>query len=154
MRRICVLVVQAILCSTLTGCGSDNLPATFAVTGAVEFEGRPVEGASVTLVPHDANGRSASGTTDVEGKFQVSTYLTSNQQPQGALPGEYVVIVSKEAVHQLPAGLTPHEEQEAFDKLGPPKNLLPKKYASPTTSPYKVEIIDSAPEPLILNLES
>ncbi|EAQ77202.1 carboxypeptidase-like regulatory domain-containing protein [Blastopirellula marina] len=153
MPQIRLFAVAAILFGAIAGCAKDNLPLTFDVTGIVEHQGRPVDGATVTLVPSEPNGRSASGITDADGKFSVVTYLTASQQPAGALPGAYSVTVSKLLVHQLPEGLSAQDAQDAFAKMGPQKNLLPKKYASPNTSPFQVEITDSEPEPLVLNLE-
>ncbi|PQO35826.1 hypothetical protein C5Y96_09260 [Blastopirellula marina] len=119
----------------------------------MHYQGKPVEGATVTLIPRQADGRSASGTTDAEGAFKVTTYISPSLQVEGAMPGEYDIVVSKMEIRDLEEGLTPQEAQAAFHKLGPPKNLLPKKYRSPNTSELSVSIEDGSPDPLTLELE-
>ena len=137
----------------LVGCWSDGAPTTYPVTGIVTYKGKPVEGATVTLVPSQAEGRSASGVTNAEGAFEVSTYVSPKLQPVGALPGDYAVTVSKMEVRQVDESLSPQEAQAAFAKLGPPKNLLPKKYRLPNTSDFSIKIEDAAPQPLTLDLK-
>lgn len=137
----------------LVGCWGDGSPATYPVTGTVSYKGQPVEGATVTLVPSQADGRSASGVTNAEGAFEVSTYVSPELQPVGALPGEYSVTVSKMEVRKVDESLNPQQAQAAFAKLGPPKNLLPKKYRLPSSSEFSIKIEDAAPQPLMLDLK-
>ena len=137
----------------VAGCSGEGFPETHAVTGVVMHQGNPVEGATVTLVPSDPKGRSASGVTDAEGKFAATSYFSPEHQPKGALPGDYAITVSKVEIRELPEGLTPEEAQAAFAELGPPKNLLPNAYRSPNTSGLKVTVGDAPPEPLTLELE-
>lgn len=149
--RIPLLCIPTILV-VLTGCSGSNLPATYPVTGTVTYNGKPVEGAAVTLVPSGENGRSAGGETNVEGKFSVKTYISPQDQPEGAVSGEYTITVSKLEKRELPEGMKPEEAIRVFRDMGPPKQLLPKQYGSPNTSKLKVTITDTAPEPLTLDL--
>lgn len=136
----------------LAGCSGSNLPKTYPVTGVVTYNGKPVEGAAVTLIPSNDNGRSAGGETDVNGKFSVKTYLSPQDQPEGAVAGEYTITVTKLEKRELPEGMKPEEAIKVFRDMGPPKQLLPKQYGSPNTSELKVTITDTAPEPLTLDL--
>lgn len=153
MSHIKILKLCPVLLLLITGCWGASGPTTYPVQGLVQYEGKPVEGATVTLIPSQADGRSASGTTNAEGNFEVTTYVSPSLQAPGAMPGEYDIVVSKIEVRDLDAKLTPQEAQAAFQKLGPPKNLLPKKYRSPNTSGLSVEIKDGSPDPLTLALE-
>lgn len=136
------------------GCSkSDKGPKTVPVTGTVQYKGAPVEGATVTLVPNIPTVRSASGVTDAEGKFSVMTYVGPSSQPQGAMPGDYIVLISKMQTAEIPMGLSPQEEQAAFAKAGKPKSLLPKAYQSPMTSKFKVKVEERAPDALVLDLK-
>lgn len=137
----------------LVGCSGGDFPETYPVSGTVTYQGKPVEGATVILVPGEPAGRSASGVSDAEGNFSVKTYFDPVDQPDGAVSGTYTVTVSKVEKRELPKGLSPQEEQAAFAKLGPPKSLLPKKYENPNSSGLTVTVTDAAPEPVQLNLE-
>jgi len=150
IRRLMALL--PVVLPLLAGCSGDDLPTTHAVTGVVLYKGTPVEGASVTLVPSDSEGRSAGGTTDAEGKFEVKTYISPKHQPKGAVPGDYTITVSKMEIRELPEGLKPEEVTAVFREMGPPKNLLPKQYRAPNTSNLKVTVQPKL-EPLTLNLE-
>src|SRR5262245_12374499 len=67
------------------GCGQGK---TVKVEGVVTLDGKPLPAATVTFVP-DGNGRAASGRTDQDGIFRLTTFRTDD----GAVPGEYKVTV-------------------------------------------------------------
>lgn len=149
LRRICLIAPFL-----LTGCGSgEKIPVAHPVTGNVTFEGKPLEGANVVLVPSDPANKSAGAMTDAEGNFSVKTYWNAENQLEGALPGEYGIAVTKQEQRDVPADMKPEEVMAMHMKLGPPKALLPKKYSAPTTSGFKVSVGDAAPEPLKLDLK-
>jgi hypothetical protein len=122
------------------GCAQEGVdrPATYPVTGTVTHNGEPVAGATVTFVS-GAGGRSAAGVTDASGKYSLTTFKSGD----GAALGQYgVKIVKYEggtgdapggAGEPLePGGVEPVEgAEEAEQEL---KNLLPEKYAEPSTS--------------------
>lgn len=78
------------------GCGKpgSDLP-TVTVTGTVKLNGTPLEGATVTFASSDPEGKPANGVTDAQGKFRLQTYLGGTTQADGALPGQYIVMVTK-----------------------------------------------------------
>lgn len=150
MLRFSLALAAVLLC---LGCSKKSAaPATFPVTGTVTYKGKPVEGASVSLVPSDPKVRSATGITNADGKFEVSTYYSSNETPLGAMPGEYSVTVSKTSMPMIPEGLTPEQQMAIVTKAGPQKDLLPPMYLNPLTTPFKVKVTDTAPEPLKIDL--
>ncbi len=153
MSRYSIASMSPLLLVLVAGCWSAGGPTTFPVEGLVQYEGKPIEGATVTLIPKETEGRSASGMTDSEGTFEVTTYVSPKLQAEGAMPGTYDIVVSKMEVRELAEDLSPQEAQAAFQKMGPPKNLLPKKYRSPNTSGLSVTIEDGSPDPLTLELE-
>jgi hypothetical protein len=75
------------------GCGSKPM----GIKGKVTLDGAPLSGASVEFVPEDG-GHSAVGTTDSDGKFSLTTYKPGD----GALRGEYRVVVKKSPQGALP----------------------------------------------------
>lgn len=134
------------------GCSGDKLPETYPVTGVVTYQGKPLEGASLSLVAKDPKGRSAGATTDSEGKFSVSTYFSPTAHPEGAISGKYVITVSKKPVEELPEEMDAQEQMAEFMKRGAPKDLVPKIYQNPETTTLNVTVADASPEPLELNL--
>jgi hypothetical protein len=79
----------------LPGCGG---PSMAPVTGRVTFNGKPVGEASITFAPLPKSegdkepGKAATGFTDAEGKYALSTYRNYD----GALVGKHQVIVALE----------------------------------------------------------
>jgi hypothetical protein len=71
------------------GCGPSR-PARIPITGLVTFDGEPLAGASVTLVPV-AGGRPATGATDAAGRFSLTTFGGQD----GVIPGGYDAAVTK-----------------------------------------------------------
>ena len=70
----------------LTGCGNAN---TTAVEGQVLLDGKPFAGASIQFVAQ-GKGHDATGETDKEGHFIMSTF----EPKDGMLPGSYKVVIS------------------------------------------------------------
>lgn len=150
--RLNLLVLSTVLL-VIVGCSGDDIPETYPVTGVVTFQGKPVEGASLSLVAKDPNGRSAGAMTDAEGKFSVSTYVSSTANPEGAMSGEYLITVSKRSIEKLSEEMDAQEQMAEFMKRGAPKDLLPKIYQSPETTTLSVTVADAPPEPLELKLD-
>src|SRR5262245_56563198 len=71
---------------TLLGCGGASMSP---VAGVVLLDGKPLAGASIQFVPQ-GKGRDATGQTDQNGQFTMSTV----QPRDGMLAGEYKVVIS------------------------------------------------------------
>lgn len=122
-----------------------NKPKTYPVTGTVTLNGQPVAGATVNFTPKEpaAPGQSgpqaASAVTDEQGKYQIGTFAKGD----GALPGEYLVSVTKYEGGG-PTGDSGSEEEYRPPVPGEeppvPKNVLPPQYANPNTSGLSVKV--------------
>jgi hypothetical protein len=96
----------------LTGC--DN-PAPARVSGTVQFEGKPLAGASVTFMPVDES-RSSEGVTNTNGKYE----LRFSASTKGAVVGE----------HRVEIRTAPKEvDRESKEKM---IERLPEKYNNKT----------------------
>jgi hypothetical protein len=115
------------------------------------MDGSPVEGAKVTFVNRDPEGRLAFGMTDSEGRFILRTYVHRNEQPnlppkeqpKGALPGEYDIVIVKHG----PAPRGPH--------IGPfseGENLLPEKYSY--VGSLEARVTEGEPNNFVFNLDA
>lgn len=82
----------AFVLAMVSGCGGDNFANPVPVSGKIMFNGNPVEDARVTFHwTGEGDGRSASGKTNAQGEFSLTTFSTGD----GAIPGEYTVTVAK-----------------------------------------------------------
>ena len=88
MRAIVVFASLSLL--GLVGCGGDGLPPPVPVSGKITYSGKPVADATITFLSTDG-GTSASGKTEAQGAFKLTTVNTDD----GARPGEYAITIAK-----------------------------------------------------------
>jgi hypothetical protein len=133
----------------LAGCGgsSDDAavadrPETSPVTGTVTYQGKPVEGATVsflsTVVPipgQPTDASSAYGLTDAQGTYRLTTFETDD----GAVPGEYKVTITK--IQTPPPGAQVSMDDPNYNPDSPaqtaaarPVYLVPERYSDRGTS--------------------
>ncbi len=142
---VLVFAMGAALC--VAGCGSKGGPAFLKdlvpATGRVTLKGQPLPGATVMFVPvlGSAAGRDATAITDANGAYELSTLVpgVSPKNSKGALPGEYVVAISRIAMPDgapFPPGIT--ELQDAIAKGA--KQFVPAQYTDPAKSTLKGKV--------------
>lgn len=142
----------------LIGCSGEEVDPRYPVSGTVSIMGAPVEGAIVAFTP-EGGGLPASGTTDADGKYQLTTRVNGD----GALPGKYLVSIAKyqstldspettpeaesessdpyDITNEYPTGYDELEESEIAASIS--KNLLPPKYAIPQRSGLTAAVEES-----------
>jgi hypothetical protein len=113
----------------IVGCSDRpaNRPATYPVSGIVQFSGSPVAGATVGFQSKQPQGRSASAITDAQGRYKLTTFSVGD----GAPPGNYGVIVLK---YKETASASGGEYRPVQGPEPPPQHELPPKYAAAATS--------------------
>jgi hypothetical protein len=123
-----------------SGCGGvTNRPKPVAAEGVLTFEdGKPVAEATIVFLPDDTKSPKASGLTGKDGSFSLTTY----NQNDGAVPGDYKIIVTKSNfVEDAPkeGGDRIKRMKEYFEKSKQPKEkgVVPAVYGNPKTSPLK-----------------
>ena len=140
----------AVVLLTAAGCTSKYTPVP--VSGVVTLDGQPVSKATVYFyaVGDDKEGRPAQGATDENGEFRLSTLGDGD----GALPGEYKVVVHKYVPTQpnlkipdfpnTPEGKIAKQDfmYQNFEAKGiqPFKNALPDKYGDPSATPLSCKV--------------
>lgn len=124
MLRVVMCVVAGLLAA---GCGS-GLPKTIRVAGRVTFDGQtpPAPGKVYFLPIEPAEGfpsRPAKGDYDKDGYFRATTF----EPGDGLMPAKYLISI---------------ESWEAPPNMSgnPGKSYVPKKYQSPQTSGFKLDI--------------
>ena len=135
----------------VAGCGS-GVATTYQVSGIVTLDGKPVEGAAVSFVPHTPteDTDAAAGSTNAEGKYVLTTFVAGD----GARDGQYDIRISKYVnkdgsavveTKEPEPGAVP-EKFEGYGKANPmtsaplPKNILPNKYENQTTSGFSFTV--------------
>lgn len=103
----CVLIAgwALSLCVLVPGCGQPGIGAIPA-KGTVLVDGKPMEGVMVIFHP-DQGERAASGKTDANGEFKLTTELAND----GALPGSYKISVTKHVNEKddVPTNVNPND---------------------------------------------
>jgi hypothetical protein len=158
MRRAPVLGACLILAfSASLGCSKAPTLPTVPAEGVVKLDGAPLEGATVAFTPTTDSGKPANGITDAQGRFQLKTYLGGNfGQANGALPGDYIIMVSKyEAVSGSGPKLDADQQAKALEEAkrtgkppaelqqNQPKLLTPAKYSNAKQSDLKATVKSS-----------
>ena len=104
-----------VVLATVGGCssGGEDIGAV-PVEGTVMMNGQPLAGAAVAFIGTSEGARAAAGITDENGKF----VLTTIEQGDGAVPGEYQVTVTKtKGDVAAPTGQVMEEAPEDMDAL-------------------------------------
>lgn len=132
-----------------SGCGMQKdrwlaaRPATALARGEVTFQGKPLDGAIVVFQPIAPGGIGASAVTDLQGRFELSTFPPKT----GAVPGRYTVSVMKTA---MPSEVAGHEDDPSPIQA---ISLIPEKYAVPTMSELSANIPEDGTEDLVFHLK-
>ena len=158
------LLCVSICCVVLAGCGrAQRWPAlTEPTTAVVRLDGRPVEGALVMLGPV-GKGYSSQGTTAADGKATLTTF----RRGDGAVAGDYKVLVSLQETRDNPALKLPdpaidreayHLARDQAAQAGKSfylvRELLPQRYVSFDTSGFDAEIRRGVANEVVLELSS
>ena len=137
MLKLRLKWTMAVLLSILpmTGCGGPFKPVY--LEGLVTLDGEPLAGATVTFLPEDGDGHPASGFTDQEGVFKLTTFKKND----GALPGEYCIVVTKIQSIEAPPEANSGEADAVLKhykslKSQGRRTLLPPIYAQAATTPF------------------
>ncbi|MDR3108483.1 MAG: hypothetical protein LBU65_02175 [Planctomycetaceae bacterium] len=137
-HKLLTFIVSTILIlSMLSGCSQSGIGVS-PVSGTITLNGEKVGGAFVSFVSKDGSTRNASGVTDDAGHFELQT---SGATHAGAMPGEYIVLVSKtinvdktgrELVPaDTPPSPVPSGNSTAMSSMPLVKSVLPEKYNMP-----------------------
>jgi hypothetical protein len=131
------LLALLVVSMALTGCGTsvDGRPTPVAASGVVFYKKEPCANAKVLFAPED-HQYTAVGQTDSSGRFRLQTFDPGD----GAVPGNFKVVVSKFEAVDLPNG----GFRETF--------FLPQKYRNPQTSGLKAVVPENGTQDITIDL--
>jgi hypothetical protein len=135
----------------LVGCDSADhgtvIEKVVPAEGTLTYQGRPLEGYQVTLLPTDGR-RPAVGVSDAQGRFRLGTNTEGDGAPPGKHPAAIVWIPPR------PAG-EPGQEVIIDNpaQLPKPKVKIPDKYGDPKTSGLEIEIPPGGTKELKIDLK-
>jgi hypothetical protein len=130
----CVIAV----CFAVAGCGEATNPHLIPVSGTITMDGRPLVGASVTLVGDGATAsEGGTGITDAAGKYEISHFRAG----KGAVEGEYKVVINKMV---LPDGSPIPMGTISAAELGI-RDMVPPRYGNYSSTMLKASVRKDAP---------
>jgi hypothetical protein len=144
-RRAVIVALYLVGNSLVCGCGYSR-PTRVEATGRVTLGGKPLDGASVTLVPVHG-GRPSFAVTADDGTFSLGTFGATD----GVIPGRYRVAVVKQVLRaaadkqlEKAAVEEPTGDEETVASVSfaeaDYENLVPGKYADPQQSGLEIEV--------------
>lgn len=124
------------------GCGG---PSPVKVSGKVTLNGQAVEGISVQFVPVASDGKNAIGSTKADGSFD----LTTIENKDGALPGDYKVVLTYVPPVETGASDSTSVMKQVIDTQKQakkkPKHVIPSEYTSVTTTKLTQKVPTDGP---------
>lgn len=116
----------------VAGCGKpkESLPELIPVTGTITWDGKPLVGAMVALIPLEGTpGAGANGSTDAEGKY----VLRANTRNEPGTPaGKYKVVLSTPLMME---GFEQDPNAPPFTKV-----VLPPRYGDREKTTLKADV--------------
>lgn len=95
-------------------------PKTYPVAGTINFDGEPLEGATIVFRPTGEQPQAAVGRSNAEGEFQLRTF----QDGDGAIAGDHSVSITCVKTEGPPAGANLDEVNVVIKEV----SLIPEKY--------------------------
>lgn len=154
----CVLGLVAMATVSVFGCSGDTgRPKMAPVSGQVTFQGKPVEGAIVSFSA-EGSPRVASGTTDANGRYKLTTFDTND----GAPVGDHAVTIAKQKKSAGPTQeINLDNPGDAYTKQmnaaasgeASGEHELPAKYADPKESGLRRTVTEQGPNEFTFALD-
>jgi hypothetical protein len=141
--------LAVLVCGLLLGCGGGEDTAkrvtVYPVTGTITTPAGPLDGAAVTFAPKTTGQPTATGRTNAQGEFTLTTYEAGD----GAAAGDYAVVVMKataapvspaDAAHEAETAGTAVDAHAAAQAGGERALLLPSRYTNAMETPLRATV--------------
>ncbi len=127
-QRLNLVWLLVCVSGLFVGCGGGDGPKLVPAGGVVTFKGKPIGKISVLLMPNEAQGMIAEGTTDQNGNFKLQT----KDPGDGAMVGSYKVSFTY-VPDEIP-------EMPGFDGAKEVVSPIPRKYADNSKSGHTATV--------------
>jgi hypothetical protein len=133
MMKIRFLAPVLIALTAAGGCSKGVSLKTAPVSGKVTLNGQPLAGATVTFLPEMQAGAASApnpstGVTGADGSYKLSTMASGREVIDGAPPGNYKVVITKNLASAGPGpGVTADMSEEA--RMQKMKSMSPEEMA-------------------------
>ena len=139
------------------------------VEGQIRYRGTPIAGATVIFMADNGSGEGASGTTDANGRYRLTSGFGGQNAGLGIAAGTYIVCVQKvvRTETNVDPDVAAHRRGDFdYDELQrrlaarggergvffTTEHLLPHKYVSPATTPLRATVERGGVSTLNFNL--
>lgn len=171
-------IIIACLMVASVGCAPGQKFKTVPVSGKVTYKGAPVDGATVAFLQESQAGvasHTCTGQTDAQGVYKLMTFETPAKPVDGAIPGKYMVTVTKYAGGPSGSMMAAGMDRDAMKDLSPEdmkkmggqaagvpdpgrsgesesvkalqaKAEIPERYGRPKDSGLEAEVKESGPQ--------
>jgi hypothetical protein len=133
-RGTAMLAVAGVVALAVVGCGKAG-PQVQYVEGVVLLDGAPVADATVVFVPEAVDGLVATGRSNAEGRFTL-TSVRGGKPNGGALVGDYAVTFSKADYDLKGTGKTRDDDMDGVPLI----HFIPQQYGDAEKSGLKVTV--------------
>ena len=142
-KMICLLGVIAATQTIGCGGGAPTGPLLVKAKGKVNYNGKPLSGATVTFA-YEEKGPICNGFTNAEGEFRITTGGRA-----GARIGDAKVVIVKASTANRPKDPKPEDMAKMAVEGGyrpedMPKPEIPDKYSNPGTSGLTAAVVADA----------
>ena len=155
IQKLCTIVLLSCFCLYLSGCAGeqlpDGMPKPYPTTITIIQDDKPLEGATIALIPMDAsNSWNAGGITNTSGNAALKTLTRYD----GVVPGKYYVIIKKLLVDENkntpnketdPAGYAKWLEESARDTFAG-YDLIDPKFSKISPDAETIEVVEGKNE--------
>lgn len=169
------LFAALLIAVAAVGCGKKRSGlVTYPVTGTVTYNGKAVSGANISYTTTNPDAPRAGATTDSDGKFSLTTYVSPTEILKGAPPGDYQVVIVKAPEPEKPSGASDQDMATATNdqrsemllkqwasqqarthdpkQKAKPKPAIPERYAKAETSGLKQTVVSGTNDPVEFKL--
>jgi hypothetical protein len=133
------LSAVALFAIGLSGCGPGDRLAVYPVSGVIKFNGAPMKGGgSIAFLPKESRpGKMPGGTIAEDGTYSLTTY----EPDDGALPGEYRVVITQITVEEPESVIDGSGERtKKPTRIVDEKDWIPAINADMTRSPLTATV--------------